>query len=166
MNVVRIEALARNTRYLSELQRWFENEWPDYYAGGGPGDAAADLARFARDANALPLGLIALRGDVLCGIAALKRDAFGGLDALCPWASAGLVRPELRGRGIGAQLIAALEGEARRLGHAQIYSATSTAATLLQRCGWHWRQTVVQNGAEVGIYEKRLDVDAHGRMPR
>lgn len=157
MSEIRVALLASHTRYLHELQRWFEDEWPDYYGAGGPGDAAADLAAFARDANVLPLAAIALRGDAICGIAALKREAFGGLDALLPWASAGLVKPELRGRGIGAQLIAALEYHAHRLGHAQIYSATSTAATLLLRCGWHRRQTIVQDGSEFGVYEKRLD---------
>lgn len=157
MNVTRIVPLAAHTRYLPELQRWFEDEWPDYYGAGGPGNAATDLAAFARDADALPLAVIALQGDALCGIAALKREAFGGLDALHPWASAGLVKRDLRGRGIGAQLIAALEYQARRLGHAQIWSATSTAATLLLRCGWHWRQTIVQDGSEFGVYEKRLD---------
>lgn len=152
---LRIVALATQPRHQAELRRWFETEWADYYGPAGIGDAAADLAAFAHG-DELPVALIAVRGDELCGIAALKRDAFRGFEALSPWASAGLVKPELRGRGIGAALIAGLEDEARRRGFTRIYGATSTAATLLRRRGWRERETVMHDGAEVAIFEKAL----------
>ncbi|HSX59516.1 MAG TPA: GNAT family N-acetyltransferase [Tahibacter sp.] len=150
-----IVPLAARPQYLPELKHWFETEWADYYGAGGRGDAAADLAAFA-GGDGLPFALIAVRGDELCGIAALKRDAFAGLDALFPWASAGLVKPALRGRGIGAALIAGLEDEARRRGYSKIYSATSTAETLLRRRAWRFRESVVHGGAAVAVYEKDL----------
>ncbi|MGH8607612.1 MAG: GNAT family N-acetyltransferase [Gammaproteobacteria bacterium] len=52
---------------------------------------------------------MALRHGRVCGIAALKAESIASHRHLSPWAAAGLVKPSERGRGIGAQLLAALE---------------------------------------------------------
>ena len=117
------------------LQLWFETEWPSYYGTRGPGDARLDLQAFA-NRGSLPVGVVAFRGGEVCGVAALKAESISSHRHLSPWAAAGLVPPSERGQGIGAQLLAALEREARNLGFQHIYCGTSTAESLLQRSGW------------------------------
>jgi len=153
--MLRIVPLAQMPSCANELREWFESEWPDYYGPGGPGNAAADLSTFAQT-DRLPLALVALRGDELCGMAALKAEAFADLHPLSPWASAGLVKPALRRSGIGAQLLAALEVQARSLGFARIYCATSTANSLLRRNGWQLLRIVAKDGTEVAVFDKAI----------
>ena len=82
-------------------------------------------------------------------VAALARHAH-----LRPWAAAGLVLPAWRGQGIGAQLLEALVARARGLGHAQIYCATATAASLLRRGQWTQRETVAYEGQSLALFVK------------
>lgn len=153
--VPRIALLADHTQAMPALQRLFEAEWPDYYGEQGPGDAAADLAAYAlRDG--LPLGVVALLDDEVVGIAALKAASIDAYPQFTPWAAAGLVAPQWRGRGIGAHLIAALEGHAMRLGHRAIYAGTATAGSLMRRLGWEYLDTTPQHGVSVAVFRKRL----------
>lgn len=149
---VRVLRLAECPEQMAELRAWFESEWADYYGPDGPGDAARDLAEFARE-EGVPLGLVAVRGDELCGIAVLKPDSIPSLAHLRPWAGAGLVKPDLRRQGIGALLLRGLRKEARRQGYTRIYSATATAETLLQRLGWRKIDSVPHDGTVLAIYE-------------
>ncbi|QPF72958.1 GNAT family N-acetyltransferase [Roseateles sp. DAIF2] len=153
---IRIEPLVRHPALLSRLQAWMEAEWPGWYGPGGRGDARADLADFAR-AEGLPLGLLALRAGEPVGLAALKRaGGFAGLDLPGPWAAAGLVPAELRGRGIGRLLLAGLEDAARAQGFRTIFCGTASSASLLRRAGWSLRQPFDHEGQVLSIFEKAL----------
>jgi GNAT superfamily N-acetyltransferase len=153
---LRMAYLAEHPEVLPRLREWLEAEWPRWYGPGGPGDAEADLRAYS-GRDDLPIGIVAFEGDALVGVMALKASSVAIHPALGPWASAGLVRPEARGRGVGAALLHALEDVARGLGHARIYSGTSTSATLLERAGWRYREHVDVDGEAVAIYEKALD---------
>lgn len=152
---VKIEQLAAHPEALSELRRWFETEWASYYAASGPGDAEQDLRAFAHRGS-LPVGIVALQDGLLCGVAALKADSIASHSHLSPWAAAGLVKPSMRGKGIGARLVGGLEEEARSLGFARIYCGTSTAGSLLERCGWELAERIIHEGEDLGLYSKAL----------
>jgi len=147
--------LAEHRDFIPLLQRWFESEWPSYYGANGPGNALEDLRAFA-NRGSLPIGVVALRQGVICGVAALKPESIASHRHLSPWASAGLVLPAERGKGIGSLLLAALECEARRLGFPFIYCGTGTAHTLLRRRTWEFMEWVAQDGQSLGIYRKAL----------
>jgi GNAT superfamily N-acetyltransferase len=151
----RIEPLADHPEALPVLKAWFETEWGTYYGPNGPGDAAKDLSAYSNHRE-LPIGLVALCDDELCGIAALKPESITIRSHLSPWAAAGLVIPRYRGRGIGTQLLGAVEEVARGLGYAHIYAGTSTAPRLLERRGWQFLERVRYHGDDVSIYEKAL----------
>jgi GNAT superfamily N-acetyltransferase len=155
MDAITIRLLASTMELLPAIQSWFESEWPAYYGPGGPGSARRDLLSYANEGT-LPLGLVAFHGGEACGFAALKSEPFPSHPDLHPWAGAAYVRPSHRRRGIGRALLAALEAQAASLGHARIYCATATSASLLQRCGWQLLETVAHEGQAVGIYEKAL----------
>jgi len=153
---LRIAYLAEHVDILPHLVRWFETEWPGYYGPAGLGDAWRDL-RECTGRDELPIGLLAYCGETACGFAALKPHSVATHRHLTPWAAAGLVRPEYRGKGIGTALVAALEAEARRRrGYPQIYCGTNTADGLLRRRGWR----ELEAAADVRIYLKALQVAA------
>jgi len=154
-SIVKIGLLAMHPEALPQLRHWFEAEWPEYYGQTGPGDAQQDLRSFA-NGEGLPIGVVAFKDGELCGIAALKADSIASHSHLSPWAAAGLVKPSERGKGIGAQLIEALETEARGLGFPSIYCGTSTANTLLERCGWELMENIIHQGHGLAIYRKAL----------
>jgi GNAT superfamily N-acetyltransferase len=142
---------------IDPLAAAFEREWPDWYRPGGQGDAAADLAAYANPDGALPVGVVAFDAiGAPLGTAALKAAFAPEFAHLTPWASAGWVTPSQRRHGLGAQLLRALEAEARRLGFAHIYCATSTAITLLQREGWTPHAQTVHDGHEIRIFQRAL----------
>ena len=114
-----------------------------------------DLLAFA-DGKALPIGVVAFFDGQPCGIAALKAQSVDTHAHLGPWAAAGLVLPEFRGRGIGSRLVREVEDVARRLGHATLYCGTATANGLLQRGGWEFIEQVEYDGEAVSIYRKAL----------
>lgn len=152
---LRIAHLADHPETIPQLQKWFESEWDAYYGPQGPGDAATDLASFARR-DELPVGLVAFRGTELCGIAALKSEPIESHPHLIPWAAAGMVAPGHRGQGIGAQLLVALEGVARELGYPKMYCYTGTSESLLMRGGWTLIERAVQDGEKLTVFEKVL----------
>jgi GNAT superfamily N-acetyltransferase len=151
-----IEPLSAHPEALPVLQRWFEQEWPDYYGPGGVGDAAQDLRAFASAGGSLPFGLVALRDGAPCGVAALKAESIVSHRHLTPWAAAGLVAPGQRRGGIGALLLQGLVEEARRRGHDFLYCGTSTAGSLMERQGWELLEHLMHDGQPLGVYRKAL----------
>jgi GNAT superfamily N-acetyltransferase len=152
---LRIEPLADHPEVFPILKEWFETEWKAYYGQDGPGDAQSELSAYA-NRDGLPMGVVAFFENELCGIAALKADSITTHSHLGPWAAAGLVSPLYRRRGIGTELIRALEDIARNLGYARIYCGTSTANRILERLGWQFMEQVEYNGEDVCIYQKAL----------
>jgi GNAT superfamily N-acetyltransferase len=136
------------------LASWFEREWAAYYRPGGA-NAEADLLAYCNVRN-LPIGIVALHEQELCGAAALKAEPLPELPHLTPWAGAGLVPPSLRRQGIGAKLVGGLEALASELGFKRIYCATGTSANLLERRAWSFLERVNHGGELLSVYEKAL----------
>ena len=149
-----IDPLAQHPEAIPTLAHWFETEWPDWYLSGR-GDALADLQDFS-GLGRLPLGLVAILNGSPVGIAALKAMSIESHQHLTPWASAGLVTPELRGRGIGLRLLHALTQEAKALGFAHLYCATGTAQNLLLRAQWEALEHIVHDNQALTLFRKTL----------
>ena len=112
----------------------------------------------SRAARPAPPSRDRARGGVPCGISVLRpTDDAATQTGYGPWIGGGLVRAELRGQGIGTRLLAAMEGEARRLGFATIYCSTSGAQRLLERCGWESIVDTTHEGAPLSVYRKTIE---------
>ena len=145
---------------LEPLVRRYEAEWTGYYGREGPGDAEADLrACLAAGADALPRCLVAVDGaGGPLGTAALKADGLGSDHFEGPWLAALLVIPAHRRHGIGRGLIAAVEGEARRLGFAGVSVATEprTLGRMLLPRAWRPLGRIDSADGMQTVYRKEL----------
>lgn len=130
-----IELLADHIGLVDTLVDWYGQEWEPYYGPRGPGDARADLvSRCKRDE--LPIGLVALEGNSLCGTAALDRDATTGLT---PSIVGLLVARDYRGKGIADALVDAAERLALGLRYDELFISTAVLGEVLVRKGWSER---------------------------
>ena len=145
---VTVEPLELHPEVLPLLVAWYEAEWPEWYCSGR-GNATQDLREFSNQTS-LPVGVVALCDGVVCGAAALKAESIPSYKYLSPWAAAGLVDPALRGRGIGFQLLLALEEQAKALGFKRIYCGSSSADTLLRRADWRSDPAVKADARQQG----------------
>ena len=137
------------------LVQWFEAEWAPYYGPDGPGDAEADLAACGQR-DALPIALVALGdGERPLGTAALRASSVGSDVAPGPWLTGLLVDPGDRDAGIASALVAAIEGEAWRLGFPSLYCSTDRADRILARRGWSEVGTSASLRGTVVVYVRR-----------
>jgi GNAT superfamily N-acetyltransferase len=133
-----IELLADHIGLVDTLVDWYRQEWEPYYGSRGPGDARADLvSRCKRDE--LPIGLVALEGNSICGTAALDRDATTGLT---PSVVGLLVARDHRGKGIADALVDAAERLALGLRYDELFISTAVLGEMLVRKGWSERGEV------------------------
>ena len=152
----RIVHLLEAPEALPTLARWFVEEWAPYYGPDGPGDAERDLAA-CRGRDELPICLVALSGgNEVLGTVALKSESVGSELEVGPWLAAILVGEDHRGRGVGTALVAAIEGEARRLGFESIYTSTDAAGGLLERRGWQAFATAESLRGQVAVYRRQI----------
>jgi GNAT superfamily N-acetyltransferase len=155
MKVPTVIPLRQRPEFCAFFAQRFESEWPEWYGPGGQGNAIEDLEAFANPEGFIPVGVIAIdEPDSPIGIAALRPTSIATHVRLSPWATAGYVVPARRRAGVGAQLLAALLAEARRLGFHTIYCATSSAVSLLEREGWRNIDAVVHDGEKHFVFSK------------
>jgi len=147
-----VEPLARHRTLLPLVARWFTSEWPCWYGPGGRGDITRDLEAFAASEQKLPVGLVVFEHGVPTGAAALKAESVPTHTHLSPWAGAGFVLPEFRGRGIGSALLAELVAKAHALGYRHVYCGTSTSESLLVRAGWSVVELTQHEGKTLTIF--------------
>lgn len=131
--VLTIQPLPKVRHLIATVSCWLLSEWPNWYGASGPGHLHADLTAFAASELALPIGFVAFDDGIPVGFGALKVESIPSHRHLAPWAAAGFVLPECRGRGIGALLLQALVAHAKTLGHEHVYCGTSTSVSLLRR---------------------------------
>lgn len=118
---------------LSDLVDLLESQWADWYNPRGA-SARADLTE-RLERHRLPLGIVAFVDGAVAGTCALTVSS-GGLTERSPWLGGLLVRPSLRGHGVGLSLVKRAEEEARRLGFARLHALTAAAGKVFERAGW------------------------------
>jgi len=157
--VWRIAPLNEVPDEIERIQHWFCEAWPDWYGPSGPGDAYRDLERCLAPAGRLPRCLVALAdGGVPVGTVSLRDTSPGSDRYPGAWLTALMVLPFSRRAGIGTDLIAAAETEAKRLGFAEILAATATAQSLVLARDWQHFDTLRSVSGPLGLFRKALGV--------
>ena len=150
---MKIALLADHTEVLAALAEWYRDEWEPYYGIDGPGDALTDL-KSRCNRNALPIGLVALVGDQVKGVAALDHDPATNLT---PSVVGLLVAAEYRGQGVATQLLESARNLAEGLGYGRVYVSTTILGGHLLKKGWHVLGPVsFLNGEQGSIYSYDL----------
>lgn len=145
---------ARVPQLKPVVADWLLSEWPGWYGPGGQGTLKQDIEAYARSESVLPVGLVAYEGTEPIGFGALKAESIPSHNHLSPWAAAGYVLPERRGRGVGAQLLQAIVAHAAHLGYSHVYCGTSTATRLMRRAGWQKVEQVIHDGKPLVIFRR------------
>ena len=157
--MIEIAYLADHHNVIPTLAKWFQAQWPAYYAGRTPAGIAQD---FYAEANrtGIPIRLVAFADGALAGTITLREHALQDFSEYQPGLGGLFVEPHQRGRGIGTALVKAGMQVAREQGYARIFTATATANGILARLGWQQVQAVSHHGEPLNIY--RCDLDHSG----
>lgn len=134
MTDVTISSLAAHPEFIGTVadRMWFA-WWRE------AGEPLATLLGHLRDfkTDAIPLGVVAHRGDDFVGSALLIDSDVEERPQYSPWLAALWVEPEERGRGMGERLSLRIVDEARALGFQSLYlcAVPEKSAYYLTR-GW------------------------------
>ncbi len=156
MDAVQIELLSNDSKSIAQIAHWYFATWRDLYAPLTEDEVAQTIATRTQREHA-PLSLVALVGMQLVGVVALKEHDFPTRMDLSPWLAGLYVDRPWRRRGIGAQLVRALEQKAASIGITQLYLYTPDAEDFYRRLGWQWRESLPFKQRLVSIMEKQLD---------
>jgi predicted N-acetyltransferase YhbS len=120
---------------IPQLARWHVAAFADVLAAWQVDDAAFEL-RGHLGRRAVPTTLVAFADDQLAGSVSLLDSDLPAPDQHAPWLATLFVRPEARGRGLGAALVGAAVAEASALGLPELHLWTPAHADFYARLGW------------------------------
>jgi GNAT superfamily N-acetyltransferase len=104
----------------------------------------------------IPRTLVLLIDDEPVGTASLAAHDLEERPDLTPWLAGVFVAPHARGRGYAAQLVAAVEGEARKASILTLWLYTNTAERIYARIGWQTVEIVLHNSRPFVLMRRDL----------
>jgi GNAT superfamily N-acetyltransferase len=151
---IEIHFLAEHPGLIEHLAQLSWIEWrPIYEERGQTFEDAVKNYRERRNADCLPLTLVALHGDELVGTVSLKFHDLETRPNLDPWLGALLVLPEWRRRGIATMLMQRASQIAQNLNLARLYLWTHSAEGLYLKLGWQVVERTQYCGKEIVVMQ-------------
>ena len=153
--MITIGFLADHLDTIPTLARWFRAQWPVYHADMSQEEMEQD---FLSDAShdRLPIRLVAFESNELVGTIILRESGSESLPEFQPELGGLYVVESHRGHGIATELVQAGMKVALDQGYETVYATTVAAAGILERAGWEFLQTVVQQDGPTGLYRCKL----------
>lgn len=139
------------------IARWHWRDW-----NGGPLEFWIRCHAAEARSDGIPRAWMAFVDGEPVGSVSLVQRNMNTRPDLSPWLAALWVRPEYRGKGIGAALTRRCEEEARRLKTDRLYLYTEVAAGFYARLGWTVVSEEEYEGNAVVVMTRELGV----RIPR
>lgn len=153
---MKIEYLADHSESVPTLANWFFEQWGYLRPESTLEDFEASVrAHLNRDE--LPINFVALDGAKILGSASLRRQDMNTRTDLSPWLGSVYVAAEHRRRGIGAELVAAVEAKARELGFDTLYLWTPDKEHFYARLGWKVIDRTEYRHENAVVMQKRLE---------
>jgi GNAT superfamily N-acetyltransferase len=159
--MIEIAYLADHPEVIPTLAKWFQAQWPAYYAERTPADVAQDFYAEANHTE-MPIRVIAFVAGALAGTITLREHALQDFPEYQPGLGGLFVVENHRGHGIGSALVSAGMQVASEQGYEMIFTATATANGMLERLGWQPVQVVSHGGEPLNIYCYDLDKSGGG----
>jgi GNAT superfamily N-acetyltransferase len=147
---VRIASIADHPALVELIARWHWEEWGHADPDGSLAAWTESLRCRARR-DGIPTTFVALDADRLLGSVTLVEHDMAGHASygdLGPWVAGTFVRPDARGRGVGAGLMRHAASEAARWGISRLHLYTESARGFYERLGW---QTIDETEWEGGV---------------
>ena len=154
-NMITIGFLVDYPDTIPTLAKWFRAQWPDYYADLSQDELEQD---FLEDASRdrLPIRLVAFASHELAGTIILRQHGTETLPEFQPELGGLYVVASHRGQGIATELVRAGMQVAREHGYTSVYATTVAAAGILERLGWEFLHTVVEQDGPTALYHCKL----------
>jgi len=130
-----IENLADYPGALPILAEWQHREWGHLRAGDTVEKRRARLEGYS-NRERIPLTVVALDGSEVLGSASLVSHDMETRMELTPWLAGVFVGEQYRRRGIGAQLVRRIMGEAGKLDLRLLYLYTVHSEKFYAALGW------------------------------
>jgi N-acetylglutamate synthase-like GNAT family acetyltransferase len=153
-----IQYLGDRQEGIPILAAWIYNEWSYLYPGATLQDFE-DLLRERINKKSLPLTLVAIEAGEPVGTASLKAFDMETRSDLTPWLTSLYVAKPWRRRGIGSNLVKAIEQKAAELEIRKLFLFTTDAALVdlfYSRLGWIVKEKTIYHSYPVIIMEKDL----------
>jgi len=153
--MITIDFLADHLDTIPTLAKWFRAQWPDYYANWSQAEMEQD---FLEDVsrNSLPSRLVAFESNELAGTIILRAQGTEPLSEYQPELGGLYVVESHRGHGIATELVRAGMQLAHAQGYEIVFASTVAAARILERLGWEFVKTVIQQDGQVALYRCKL----------
>lgn len=126
-------------------------DWVDFYSHSAQSDYRSWTG------NGQELAYIAKRGDELVGtIGLVDFDELEEFRHLRPWVAAFIVNPDLRGEGIGTQILTLLEEKAKSLGIKVLHLWTEDQSAFYSKRGYRLLTSAKLGALNIEIMQKEL----------
>lgn len=152
--MITIGFLADHPEAIPLLAKWFRDQWPDYFAGWSQAQMEQDfLEDTSRDR--LPCRLVAFESRELVGTIILRVQT-DALPEFQPELGGLYVVESHRGHGVATELVLAGMRLAHDQGYETIHATTVAAAGILERLGWEFVKTVIDDNGSVALYRCKV----------
>jgi len=156
MKALRFESLIDRPDALSLIAKWYWQEWGRLNPAATTESIAAKLSA-SMNRDAIPLVMLAIRGDEVIGSAELKYREMTIYPDKEHWLGGVFVVPEHRGKGVAARLIEAVVDTARSLNVTMLHLQTERLNSgLYQKLGWQRTEQVCYRGLDVIVMQRTL----------
>lgn len=154
---VRVAYLADTPQYIPLLAEWHHSQW------GSLENAPTLEQRQQRlhehlQRQALPTTFVAWHQGQPIGCASLVANDMTALPEWIPWLASVYVLPEMRRRGIGAQLVERVAAEAALLGYPRLYLYTLDQMHFYAQLGWQTSHVRFYRGHDMTVMTRDLIV--------
>ena len=156
---MKIARIDQAPEHIKAKARLIYDEWGKHLPDGSV-TRAEEILRMQPSPSGIPVSFIAIEDNQPVGIARLVADDMSTRPELSPWLASVLVTQKYRKKGIGRDLCAQVELEARRLGFANIYLFTSDKESFYAGQGWHFLQKTLYRDKDVVIMRRNLPSQA------
>jgi GNAT superfamily N-acetyltransferase len=147
---VEIASIADHIHLVPIIAKWHWDEWGHTDPGGSLHSWTEGLSR-RTNRDRIPTTYVALeRGEPLGSATIVEHDMSVRLD-LTPWLAGVYVKPEHRGRRVGAPLVSHAMRQAAQMGVNRLYLYTASARDFYQKLGWAEIATDFYEGRPVCI---------------
>lgn len=144
-------SLRERPEAIPLIAQWHFHEWHALFPGRTEADFAVELALCLGDAKVPQTWLMLDEAAEVAGTCSLLVHDMTILPQLMPWLANIYLRPDLRGKGLGQQLVRHVMAEAAKLGIATLYLFTEDQQAFYQRLGWQLWAVQQYEGHQVSV---------------